>query len=103
MARAWSGGSTPGSPNFWPGTGSRPPPSGRSAFRAAHPFVRLNAMSQSVTLNLPDDLARQARALAAARNRRLEDVVIDSVARAVAEPAVEALPDEQLISLCDAT
>jgi hypothetical protein len=74
-----------------------------TAFRAVHRFVRLNAMSQSVTLDLPDDLARQARALAAATNRRLEDVLIDSVARAVADRAVESLPDEQVVSLCDAT
>ncbi len=58
-------------------------------------------MSEPLTLDLPDDLARQVRALAAATNRRLEDVVIDSVARAVAEPAVERLPDGELLALCD--
>jgi hypothetical protein len=60
-------------------------------------------MSESLTLDLPEDLARQARALAVATNRRLEDIVIDSVARAIAEPAVEGLPDEQLLALCDIT
>jgi hypothetical protein len=60
-------------------------------------------MSESLTLDLPEDLAREARALAAATNRRLEDVVIESVARAVAESDVEALSDTQLLALCDAT
>ena len=58
-------------------------------------------MSEPLTLDLPEDLARQARALAAATNRRLEDVVIESVSRAVAEPAVETLADDQLLGLCD--
>jgi hypothetical protein len=60
-------------------------------------------MNEPLTLDLPEDLARRARALAAATNRRLEDVVIDSVARAVAEPAVETLADDQLLALCDTT
>lgn len=58
-------------------------------------------MSESLTLDLPEDLAHQARALAVATNRRLEEVVIDSIARTVAEPAVESLPDGELLSLCD--
>ena len=60
-------------------------------------------MSEPLTLDLPEDLARQARALAEVTNRRIEDVVIDSVARAVAEPIVEALPNSQLLALCDST
>ena len=35
-------------------------------------------MSQILTLELPDDLARRARTAAAAANRRVEDVVLDS-------------------------
>jgi hypothetical protein len=60
-------------------------------------------MSESLTVDLAEALAKQVRALAAANNRRLEDVVIDSVARAVAEPAVENLPDSQLLALCDSS
>jgi hypothetical protein len=41
--------------------------------------------------------------MAAASNRRIEDVVIDLVARGVAEPAVENLPDGELLEFCDAT
>jgi hypothetical protein len=59
-------------------------------------------MSETVTLELPDDLARQARSLAAAANRRLEDAAVEWIARAVAEPPIEALPDAELLRWCDA-
>jgi hypothetical protein len=59
-------------------------------------------MSEVVTLELPTDLVRRARALAAATNRRFEDVVAEWIGRVVDEPPVESLPDEQLIALCDA-
>ena len=60
-------------------------------------------MSEKVTIELPDELSRRARRLAAAGNRRLEDAVIDWINRAVAEPDVEGLPDDELLRLCDAT
>ena len=62
-----------------------------------------DAMSEKVTIELPDELSRRARTLAATGNRRLEDAVIDSINRAVSEPDVEALPDGQLLRFCDAT
>jgi hypothetical protein len=60
-------------------------------------------MSETVTLQIPDELARRARALAAATHRRFEDAVVDWLRRAVEEPAVESLPDDSLLALCDAT
>src|SRR5271170_3569058 len=60
-------------------------------------------MSEIVTIELPDELSRQARRLAAAGNRRLEDAVIDWINRAVSDPDIEALPDDKLLRLCDAT
>ena len=60
-------------------------------------------MNETVTLELPSELVRKARALAAATNRRLEDAVVDWIGRAVAEPPVESLPDAELLALCDAT
>ena len=57
-------------------------------------------MSESVTLELPADLIRQARAAAAASNRRLDDAVADWIGRGVADPPVEALPDDQLLGVC---
>jgi hypothetical protein len=59
-------------------------------------------MSETLTLDLPDDLARRARSAAAAANRRVEDVVLDWIARAATDPPVEALPDEEVLAWCDA-
>ena len=55
-------------------------------------------MSEKVTIELPDELSRRARKLAAAGNRRLEDAVIDWINRAVSEPDVEVLPDDELLT-----
>ncbi len=49
-------------------------------------------MSETVTLEVPDELARRVRALATATHRRFEDVVLDWLRRAAEEPPVEALP-----------
>jgi hypothetical protein len=58
-------------------------------------------MSETVTIELPDELVRRARVLAAAGSRRLEDAVIDWISQAVSEPEIEALPDDELLGLCD--
>ena len=60
-------------------------------------------MSEVLTLLLPDELPRQARAFADATNRPLEDVVLDWISQAVADPAVETLADDSLLALCDLT
>jgi hypothetical protein len=57
-------------------------------------------MSERVTLELPEELARRARAVATQTNRRLEDVLVDWIDRAVPEPPVESLPDEQVLAMC---
>jgi hypothetical protein len=60
-------------------------------------------MSDKVMIELPDELARRARAIAAAGHRRLEDAVVEWIRRAVAEPDVKALSDEDLLRHCDST
>jgi hypothetical protein len=60
-------------------------------------------MSETVTLEIPEELARRARVLAAATHRRFEDALVDWLRRAVDEPAVETLADGELLALCDAT
>src|SRR3954464_9769587 len=60
-------------------------------------------MSEPVTLQIPDELARRARALAAATHRRFEDAVVDWLRRAGEEPAGGSLPGGSLLALCDAT
>ncbi|MBD2129235.1 hypothetical protein NDI39_03850 [Microcoleus sp. ZQ-A2] len=58
-------------------------------------------MAEIVTLELPETLAQQARAIAALTHRRLEDVLVEWIDRAVTELPVESLPDEQVLALCD--
>jgi hypothetical protein len=58
-------------------------------------------MSERVTLELPEELARRARAAAIQTDRRLEEVVVEWIDRAVPESAVESLSDDQVLALCD--
>ena len=43
-------------------------------------YRRGESMSEILTLQLPDDLARRARAFTVATNRPLEEVVLDPIA-----------------------
>jgi hypothetical protein len=56
-------------------------------------------MSDSVTLDLPPEVARRARAVAAATKRRFEDVVVDWIGKVAAEPPVESLSDAEVLDL----
>lgn len=58
-------------------------------------------MSERITLELPAELVRQARELAAATNREFEAAIADWIEDAIADPPVESLPDAQLLVLCD--
>jgi hypothetical protein len=59
-------------------------------------------MSVKVMVELPDELAQRARAVAAQTQQRFEDVLLDWLTHAGAEPPVESLPDAQVLALCDA-
>jgi hypothetical protein len=59
-------------------------------------------MNETFTLELSTELATRARALAAVTNRPVEEVVAEWVGRGAAEPALEGMPDEELLALCDA-
>ena len=59
-------------------------------------------MSETVTLEIPDELARRVRALAAMTNRGLEEALLEWIGRAVAEAPLDAISDEQLLLLCEA-
>jgi len=53
-------------------------------------------------LELPEELAVRARALATQAHRRLEDLVVEWIGRAVASPPpVDSLPDEELLAVCN--
>jgi hypothetical protein len=58
-------------------------------------------MRQTVTLEVSDEAVRRAREVASRMRRRVEDVLAEWIDRAVAEPPVESLSDEQLLALCD--
>ncbi len=58
-------------------------------------------MSVRVTVELPDELARRARAAAVHAQRDFEELLVEWIDRAVTEPSVEMLPDEQVLALCD--
>jgi predicted transcriptional regulator len=58
-------------------------------------------MSETVTLELPDTLAKSVRAVAEQTHRRVEDVLIEWLDRAAAELPIELLPDDEVLALRD--
>jgi hypothetical protein len=58
-------------------------------------------MSEQITLELPSELLRQARELAASTHRRLDDAVAEWIERAVKEPSVESLSDADVLAACN--
>jgi hypothetical protein len=58
-------------------------------------------MTEKVTIELPEDVAQQVRTVAARTRRSFDEVLVDWVRRAGAEPVLELLPDEELLAVCD--
>ena len=58
-------------------------------------------MSETVTLEVPDQLAERARAVAAQTHRPLEEVLLEWLARVAADVPVEDLPDAEVLALRD--
>lgn len=58
-------------------------------------------MSEYVTLNLPEDLARSVKKVAERSKRPVEDVLVDWINKALSDLPVESLPDEEVLALCD--
>ncbi|MBI5879762.1 MAG: hypothetical protein HZB53_19120 [Chloroflexi bacterium] len=58
-------------------------------------------MNEIVRLELPEDTARRAKAIALHSHRRFEDLLVEWINRAASESSVDTLPDDQLLSLCD--
>lgn len=57
-------------------------------------------MSQSVVLEVPDELASRAQAEAAKQRRPVQAVLVDWLQQAGADD-LESLPDSQLLGVCD--
>jgi hypothetical protein len=58
-------------------------------------------MSETVSLDLPNELAERARAIAAQTHRRLEDVLLEWWDRAATEIPIHMLSNDQVLALCD--
>jgi hypothetical protein len=54
-------------------------------------------MAEIVTLQLPETLAQRAKEIAAFTHRRLEDVLVEWIDRAITKLPLEPLPDEQVL------
>lgn len=58
-------------------------------------------MSERIMLDVPDQLAASARAVAQRTHRSVEGVLLEWLDRAATDLPVELLPDEQLLALRD--
>ena len=59
-------------------------------------------MTVKVTVELPEEVAQRARAAAARAQRSFEELLVEWIDRAASESPVDSLPDEQVLTLCDA-
>ena len=58
-------------------------------------------MSDTVTLQLPSEVARRVKEVADRTHRRPEDILIEWLDRAAADLPVEVLSDDEILDLCD--
>jgi len=58
-------------------------------------------MSETVILELPEDLARHARAVAVRTQRRLEDVLLEWLDKSATDVPVTLLSDDEVLALRD--
>lgn len=58
-------------------------------------------MSDTIILELPEEIAIRARDEAKRSHRRLEDVVLGWLGRVAAERPIEDLTDAEILALCD--
>jgi hypothetical protein len=63
--------------------------------------AKVSKMTEIITLELPEPLAQQAKAIAALTHRRLEDVLVEWIDRAITDLPIESLPDPQVLALWD--
>jgi len=58
-------------------------------------------MAESVTLEIPESIAQQARQLASQTQQRFEDILLEWLTHSFTELPIETLPDSQVLALCD--
>lgn len=59
-------------------------------------------MTQTVILELPDEVIHHAQSVAQQSQQRLEDVLSAWIGQAAANVPIEVLSDQQILALCDA-
>lgn len=57
-------------------------------------------MGQTITLDLPSDVAQRAADVARQTHRQVEDVLLEWLGRAATDVPIESLPDDQVLELC---
>lgn len=58
-------------------------------------------MSELITLELPEDVAQRARAMAAASHRNFEAALTAWITQFVTDPPIESLSDAELLTICN--
>lgn len=58
-------------------------------------------MAQSISLDIPDSIVRQAQQIASQRHQRPEDVLLEWLTHSFTEHPIETLPDSQILALCE--
>lgn len=58
-------------------------------------------MVQSISLDIPDSIVRQAQQLASQNQQRLEDILLEWLTHSFTEHPIETLPDSQILALCN--
>ena len=58
-------------------------------------------MSESITLELPEPLAKKVKEIAALNRQGIEEMLVEWIDRTINEIPIDALPDEQVLALCN--
>ncbi len=58
-------------------------------------------MSESITLELPQPLVKKVKEIAALNHQGIEEMLIEWINRTINEIPIDALPDEQVLALCN--
>ena len=58
-------------------------------------------MSESITLEIPEPLVKKVKEIAALNRQGIEEMLIEWIDRTINEIPIDALPDEQVLALCN--
>jgi len=58
-------------------------------------------MSELITLEIPESLVKKVKEIAAFNRQGIEEMLIEWIDRTINDIPIEALPDEQVLALCN--